>query len=110
MDQATVQAMEDLVEALHPLEAGVRPMFGGYCLYVDEKVVGLINDGRVFIKRSLRDDLLDGFAELFPAYPGAKDTWRLPIDALECQPDRVRDIVEQVAAVLPRRSPRKRNS
>lgn len=103
LDDATRALAADLVEALQPLMARARPMFGGYCFYVDDKVVGLINDGAIFVKRSARDDLLQGWAELAPSYPGASDSWRLPASALADEPDRVRNIVEQVGAVLPPR-------
>jgi TfoX/Sxy family transcriptional regulator of competence genes len=108
LDEDTKRAAEDLVEALQPLDARAKAMFGGYCFYVDDKVAGLVCDGRVFVKKSSRDDLLEELAESAPAYPGAKDSWRLPVGLVEKDPDRVRDIVEQVAAVLP--APRKRKA
>jgi TfoX/Sxy family transcriptional regulator of competence genes len=106
IDEETRRAADDLVEALAPLDARAKAMFGGYCFYVDDKVVGLVCDGRVFVKRSARDDLLEGSADLAPAYPGAKDSWRLPVSYVETDPDGVRDIVEQVAAALPVRRKR----
>ncbi|QLQ16532.1 MAG: TfoX/Sxy family protein [Micropruina sp.] len=107
VDPKTKEAAEDLLEALRPLDVRVQAMFGGYCWYVDEKVAGLVCDGRIFVKRSARDELLEGYAELAPAYPGATDTWRLPADALLTDPDRVRDVAEQVAASLPKRRRRR---
>lgn len=106
LDEATRAAAEDLIEALRPLDARARAMFGGYCFYVDDKVVGLVCDGRVFVKTSARDDLLRDWAQLAPAYPGAKDSWRLPAAAVLDSPERVRDAVAQVAAVLPARKSR----
>ena len=106
LDEATRDAAEDLIEALRPLDARARAMFGGYCFYVEDKVVGLVCDGRVFVKTSTRDDLLRDWAELAPAYPGAKDSWRLPESAVLDSPDRVREAVEQVAAALAARKPR----
>lgn len=82
MDEPTRALAEDLVEAMRPLDVRVRAMFGGYTFYVDDKVVGLVNDGRVFVKRSSAEALLDGLAELAPAYPGARESWRLAADAL----------------------------
>lgn len=69
LDQPTRAATEELIEALQPLAARARAMFGGYCFYVDDKVVGLVCDGRVFVKTSPRDELLRGWADLAPAYP-----------------------------------------
>ncbi len=103
LDDRTRAAADDLIEALQPLDARAKAMFGGYCFYVDDKVVGLVCDGHVFVKRSARDDLLEGWARLAPAYPGAKDSWQLPAGALGAAPDRVRAIVKEVAAVLPAR-------
>lgn len=103
MDEDTRITAEDLVDALQPLEARAQAMFGGYCFYVNEKVTGMVCDGRVFVKKSSRDDLLENFAELAPAYPGTKDSWRLPADALEQYPERVKNIIEQVADVLPQK-------
>ena len=67
LDDATKQAGDDLLEVLQPLDARVRAMFGGLTFYVDDKVAGVVCDGRVFVKRSGRDELFDGFAELAPA-------------------------------------------
>lgn len=102
MDPATKATADDLIEVLRPLDARAKAMFGGYCFYVDDKVAGLVCDGRVFVKRSTHDELLAELAELAPAYPGAKDTWRLPTDVVRDDPERVRDIVEKVAATLPK--------
>ncbi|MEO7124558.1 MAG: TfoX/Sxy family protein [Nakamurella sp.] len=106
LDKATQSVVDELVEALLPLDVRARAMFGGYCFYVNEKVAGLVCDGRIFVKRSLRDDLLQELAELAPAYPGAKDSWRLPEDALRRDPDRIRQIIGDVAATLPQRRTR----
>lgn len=102
-DDHTARTASDLIEALHPLDARSRAMFGGYCFYVSEKVAGLVCDGSVFVKRSSADHLLADWATLAPAYPGAKPSWRLPADALRDQPDRVREIIAQVADALPAR-------
>jgi TfoX/Sxy family transcriptional regulator of competence genes len=110
LEDVTRAAADDLVEALRPLDATAKAMFGGYCYYLGGKVVGLVCDGRVFVKRSRRDDLLSGWAQLAPAYPGAKNSWRLPTGALVETPERVREVIEQVAAVLPARTPRRRAS
>jgi TfoX/Sxy family transcriptional regulator of competence genes len=105
-DEPTRCAADDLLEALRPLNVRITAMFGGYCFYLDEKVTGLVCDGRVYVKRSAKDELLEQLAVLAPAYPGARDTWQLPADALRRDPERVRDAIEQVAAALPERRSR----
>lgn len=99
-DETTRQVVEDFVEALAPLDVRMRAMFGGYCVYVNEKVVALGCDGAIFVKRSERDDLLKNWARLGHAYPGARPSWQLPENALRDEPERVRDTIEQVSAAL----------
>ena len=108
MDEQTRRMADELVSYLAPLEGTAKAMFGGYCVYIDEKVVGLVCDGRVFVKPTLATASLDGWADMAPAYPGAKDSWRLPGDALVVDPDRVVDAFRVTAAALPAKRPRKR--
>lgn len=107
MDDDTRQTADDLVECLLPLKASVRAMFGGYCVYIDDKVVGLVCDGRVFVKPSKAETIISGFAEPAPAYPGAKDSWRLTEGMIRDDPDRVIDIFRATADALPARKRRK---
>ena len=108
MDEATRQVANDLAAHLAPLEGSAKAMFGGYCVYVDDKVVGMVNDGRIFVKPTPATASLDDWAEQAPAYPGAKDSWRLPADALDTDPDRVINAFRDTAAALPAKKPRKR--
>ncbi len=108
MDEATRRIANDLGAHLAPFEGTVKAMFGGYCVYLDEKVVGMVNDGRIFVKIAPAPDSLAGWADQAPAYPGAKDSWRLPVDALEDDPDRVIESFRVTAAALPAKRPRKR--
>lgn len=108
MDEPTRITAEDLAETLTPLDGSVRAMFGGYSVYIDGKVVGMVCDGRVFAKPAVPADTFEGWAEPAPAYPGAKDSWRLPADALRDDPERVIDTFAAIAAALPVRAPRKR--
>ncbi|HBX80912.1 MAG: TfoX/Sxy family protein [Propionibacteriaceae bacterium] len=110
MDSATDSVARDLVAALLPVEIVVRPMFGGLCWYLDGKVLGLINDGAVFVKASSRDALLAGLADLSPAYPGATPSWRLRPGVLDVESDRLREAVQAIAAVLPRPKARKKRT
>src|SRR5215211_3851572 len=82
LDEQTRQTADELVSYLAPLEGTAKAMFGGYCVYIDEKVAGLVCDGRIFVKQTPATKSLDGWADQAPAYPGAKDSWRLPSDAL----------------------------
>ena len=102
MDELTKRVADDLLDCLAPLEAHVRAMFGGYCVYIDDKVTGLVCDGRVFVKPSPAESTLEEFADLHPAYPGARRSWRLPAEALSDDPDRVIAIFKETAHLLPK--------
>ncbi len=108
MDDNTRQTASDLTECLTALGATARPMFGGFTVYVDDKVVGLVCDGRVFVKPSGADADLARFAESVPAYPGAKNSWRLPEHALRDDPDRIVAFFRATADALPPRPARRR--
>jgi TfoX/Sxy family transcriptional regulator of competence genes len=81
-----------------------RKMFGEYALYVDDKVVAFACDGSLFVKPSdaaarLAPDLPQG-----PPYPGAKD---YPIaDELLDEPDLLRRLIEESAALMPLPKPK----
>ncbi len=107
--QAAERLALDFVAALRPLNVRHKAMFGGYCVWVDDKVVAIITDG-VYLKRSERDDLLSGWASLGFAYDCAKESWLLPAAAVEADPERVRSVVAQVADVLPLPKKRKKRA
>lgn len=108
MNDETRLMAGELVSCLAPIEATARAMFGGYCVYVDGKVAGLVCDGRVFVKPTPATASLAGWADQAPPYDGAKDSWRLPADALTSDPDRVIEAFRATAAALPAKQPRKR--
>jgi TfoX/Sxy family transcriptional regulator of competence genes len=85
-----------------------RKLFGEYALYLDEKVVAFACDNSLFIKPSkavatLAPDLPQG-----PPYPGAKD---YPIaDELLDDPEALRRLIEETAALMPLPKPKKKPS
>jgi TfoX/Sxy family transcriptional regulator of competence genes len=85
-----------------------RKLFGEYALYLDEKVVAFACDNSLFIKPSkavatLAPDLPQG-----PPYPGAKD---YPIaDELLDDPEALRRLIEQTAALMPLPKPKKKST
>ena len=84
-----------------------RKLFGEYALYLDDKVVAFACDNSLFIKPSravatLAPDLPQG-----PPYPGAKD---YPIaDELLDDPDALRRLIEETAALMPLPKPKKKS-
>ncbi|GAA3864945.1 TfoX/Sxy family protein [Leifsonia kafniensis] len=82
-----------------------RAMFGEFGLYCDEKIVALICDDDLFLKPSSIDPVLLERTELAPPYPGAKNYYRVPGDALEDR-DWLRAVVQATADALPLPKPR----
>jgi TfoX/Sxy family transcriptional regulator of competence genes len=85
-----------------------KKLFGEYALYLDGKVVAFACDNSLFIKPSkavatLAPDLPQG-----PPYPGAKD---YPIaDELLDDPDALRRLIEETAALMPLPKPKKKSA
>lgn len=82
-----------------------KKMFGEYAVYLDGKVVAFACDNSLFVKPSqavatLAPDLPQG-----PPYPGAKD---YPIaDELLDDPEALRRLLEDTAALMPLPKPKK---
>ncbi|NLE83040.1 MAG: TfoX/Sxy family protein [Chloroflexi bacterium] len=73
----TDEYIQYVLEQLSPAgEVSARKMFGEYGLYMDGKVIGLICDNQVFLKKTeAAADLLGDEAEEGFAYPGAKASY-----------------------------------
>ena len=84
----------------------VRKMFGEYALYCDEKVVGLICDDQLFVKKSDAVAVLlgDNAEEGLP-YPGAR-----PYFLIGCIDDRLfmTRLIRTICDGLPTPKPKKR--
>lgn len=106
MDAATKLANEICLDTLVELSATTRPMFGGYTLYIDNRIVGVICDGHIFIKRSKYDSTIEPYAHLAAAYPGAKESWQLSPAELLQNPALYCEIIAKIVSALPERKPR----
>ncbi|HLK15474.1 MAG TPA: TfoX/Sxy family protein [Fimbriimonadaceae bacterium] len=58
----------------------IKAMFGEYALYLDEKLVALICDDRLFVKKTKFGDATLGEGHDCPPYPGAKPSLLIPED------------------------------
>src|SRR5579872_3219264 len=90
-------------------EAGpirIQPMFGEYGMYLDEKLVGLICDDRLFIKKTAYGDSALGEGFEAPPYPGAKPSLLIPEDRVE-DAAWLCECVQKTAAELPAPKPKK---
>jgi len=90
-----------ILEQLEPLDVSSHPMFGEYCLYCDNKVVGFIRDDTMLLSSTTASDgLPEG-----EAYPGSK-MYRIVVgDTLE-DSQAFRDLVTATAALRPARRPK----
>ncbi|VXC74226.1 TfoX/Sxy family protein [Massilia sp. 9I] len=104
---ATEQSFVDYVAEVAGLGSRLthKKMFGEFALYLDGKVVAFACDNSLYIKPSkavaaLAPDLPQG-----PPYPGAKD---YPIaDELLDDPQLLRRLIEDTAALMPLPKPKK---
>jgi DNA transformation protein len=103
------ETVEFILDQLADLDGvRTRKMFGEYALYCRDKVVGLICDGRLFVKITAEGKAVvgDTYAEA-PAYPGAKPSIAVAADVLE-DADRLTELIRLTAEALPAPKPRKR--
>lgn len=101
--QSTVDFIIEQLSMLRSVRA--RKMFGEYALYCDEKVVGLICDDRLFVKKTEQGEkLIQGRYEEAPAYPGAKLSMLVGEDVLEDR-ELLTELIRQTAdaVALPKR-------
>ncbi len=59
-------------------DARIKPMFGEYGVYVDEKMIGQINEGRLFVKATPFGEEYAPKLEKASPYPGAKPAFVVP--------------------------------
>ena len=76
-----------------------RKMFGEYALYLDGKVVALACDNSLFVKPTAPASALAPQLPRRPPYPGARD--HALADELLDDPDALRRLLTETAALLP---------
>ena len=82
-----------------------KKLFGEYALYLDGKVVAFACDNSLFIKPSQAVSTLAPDLPKGPPYPEAKD---YPIaDELLDDPEALRRLIEETAALMPLPKPKK---
>lgn len=80
-DKATAERIAAQLAPAGPIR--IRPMMGGYLVYLDDVYVALINEGRLFIKRTPTGEALAQGIELASPYEGAKPAFMLTQADLE---------------------------
>lgn len=80
--ESTVDFIKDQLSSLKFVRT--LKMFGEYGLYLNDKVVALICDDQVFVKRTEQGEkLVKGHFKNAPAYPGAKPSLLIGEDVIE---------------------------
>jgi TfoX/Sxy family transcriptional regulator of competence genes len=83
----------------------IQAMFGEYALYVDEKLVALICDDRLFVKKTSFGDAELGEGYDAPPYPGAKPSLLIPEEKV-ADPAWLCEFVRKTAEQLPAPKPK----
>ena len=80
-DKQTAEAI--LAQIMAVADVRMRPMFGGYVIYVNEKVIGQFDDNQLFIKTTSFGEQYAPELERASPYPGAKPAFIVPAERLE---------------------------
>lgn len=88
-------------------EVTARKMFGEYGLYIDGKMVALVCDDQLFVKRTTGGTALTGPVEESAPYPGAKPHPLIDPDSWE-EADWLAELFQITATELPAPKPKKR--
>ncbi len=83
----------------------IKPMMGGYLVYLTGKLIGDICDQELFLKRTPTSDRLLAGSELRYPYEGSKTLMHV-FDRFE-DADLIAELLEGMSAELPERKPKK---
>ena len=83
----------------------IKPMMGGYLVYLNGKLIGDIGDKELFLKRTPTSDRLLADSELRYPYEGSKTLMHV-FDRFE-DADFIAELLEGMYAELPERKPKK---
>jgi len=73
-----LNTLEYIVEQLGGSENIIaKKMFGEYCLYMKDKVIGLVCDNTLFLKNTEAGRVFAPDLKLAPPYPSAKDALKV---------------------------------
>lgn len=97
---STIEYIEDQLSDVPNIRS--RKMFGEYALYCEDKVVALVCDDMLFVKRTDVGEAFvgDRFEEGIP-YPGAKPAMRIDEDLIEDR-EWLGELIAITESVLPK--------
>jgi TfoX/Sxy family transcriptional regulator of competence genes len=94
------ETAEFILQNLRGKDFSVKPMFGEYALYADQKTVGFICDNTLFVKIVKESLPLEEVCEKGPAYPGSKPYYIIDESMYHSLPE-LPDILRNIAKHLP---------
>ena len=101
------EVVQQILDALVPLDVRARPMFGSYGVWCDEKFVAILSGTDLYIKRSGAALYLFEGTEPAPPFPGARHWHRVPPYLLG-DDAWLRDAIRETALALPAPKPKRR--
>ena len=100
----TVEFLTDQLSARPNIAS--RKMFGGYCIYCDDKPVAFVCDDELFVKPTEEGRAFIGDPEEAPAYPGSKLYFKVSGDRWEDR-EWLTELIDLTALALPAPKPKK---
>jgi TfoX/Sxy family transcriptional regulator of competence genes len=107
-DPNTVSFLLDQLSAAGA-KVTAKKMFGEYGLYLADKMVAMVCDDRLFVKRTIAGAAFTGPTEEAPPYPGAKPQPLIDADRWD-DGDWLAELFRLTAAELPAPKPKKLRS
>jgi len=98
------ETVAHILQQPEPLDVSSHPMFGEYCIYCDNKVVGFVCDDTMLLSPTTASD---GMPEA-EAYPGSEMYRAVSGDTLE-DSQAFRELVTATAALRPARKPKSKS-
>lgn len=74
---------EQVLDALGARNVRIKPMFGEYGMYCDDKFVGVLCDNTLFLKPTASGEAFAPELALGSPYPGAKQHLIVPVEKFE---------------------------
>ncbi|GAB2830012.1 TfoX/Sxy family protein [Alpinimonas psychrophila] len=78
----TKEFTEEVLDALGARDVRVRPMFGEYGIYCDNKFLGVLCNNTMFVKITQPGETVGGDVGRGSPYPGAKPHFEIPSSRL----------------------------
>lgn len=103
----TKEFTEDVLDAFGARNVRVKPMFGEYGIYCDDKFVGVICDNTLFLKPTTPGEEFAAGLDKGSPYPGAKEHLIVPVERFS-DTEWMHELLDLTWAALPFPKPKKK--